>query len=99
MWYYALHQYVRHSHAERNHQGLGNQLLAPEPNLRSHSGQVRRHDTALLCNHTGKALPQRAGYFFAVFLAVRALALGALAVRVLLAVLSCCTSANTCVAV
>ena len=41
---YAIHQYLTHSHTERNHQGLANQLIAPEPDLGSHSGQVRRRD-------------------------------------------------------
>jgi putative transposase len=39
---YALHQYLTHYHAEQNHQGLGNQLIAPEPGIGSRSGQVRR---------------------------------------------------------
>ena len=42
--YYTIQQYVSHYHAERNHQGLANQLIAPEPGLGSHSGQVRRRD-------------------------------------------------------
>ena len=43
---YAIHQYLTHYHAERNHQGLGNQLIASESDLGSHSGQVkvRRRD-------------------------------------------------------
>jgi len=41
---YTIHQYLAHSHAERNHQGLGNQLMAPEPSLVSHGGQVRRRE-------------------------------------------------------
>jgi putative transposase len=31
-------------HAERNHQGLANQLMAPEPDLGSQSGQIRRRE-------------------------------------------------------
>jgi len=42
--YYTIQQYLSHYHAERNHQGLANQLIAPEPDLGSHSGQVRRRD-------------------------------------------------------
>jgi transposase InsO family protein len=42
--YHAIHQYLAHYHAERNHQGLANQLIAPEPGLGSHSGQVRRRE-------------------------------------------------------
>jgi len=41
---YAIQQYLAHYHTERNHQGLANQLIAPESNLGSHSGQVRRRD-------------------------------------------------------
>jgi hypothetical protein len=41
---YVIHQYLAHYHTERNHQGLGNQLIVPEPDLGSHSGQVRRRD-------------------------------------------------------
>jgi transposase InsO family protein len=42
--YYAIHQYLSHYHAERNHQGLGNQLIAPAPSFASGSGQVRRRE-------------------------------------------------------
>ena len=41
---YAIHQYLSHYHAERHHQGLGNQLLASEPGIGSDSGQVRRRE-------------------------------------------------------
>jgi putative transposase len=41
---YVLHQYLAHYHAERNHQGLANQLIAPAPGLGSHSGPVRRRE-------------------------------------------------------
>ena len=40
--YYALQQYLAHYHTERNHQGLGNQLITLEPDIGSRSGQVRR---------------------------------------------------------
>ena len=39
---YAIHQYLAHYHSERHHQGLDNQLIAPEPGMGSRSGQVRR---------------------------------------------------------
>src|SRR6266446_5356273 len=42
--YYTIQQYLVHYHAERNHQGLTNQLIAPEPGLGSRSGQVRRRE-------------------------------------------------------
>src|SRR5206468_5826835 len=40
--YYTIQQYLNHYHTERNHQGLANRRIAPEPDLGSHSGQVRR---------------------------------------------------------
>jgi putative transposase len=40
----VIHQYLAHYHAERNHQGLANQLIAPEPGLGSHRGSVRRRE-------------------------------------------------------
>ena len=39
---YAIHQYLAHYPTERNHQGLDNQLITPEPGIESHSGQVKR---------------------------------------------------------
>jgi putative transposase len=42
--YYTIQQYLAHYHHERNHQGLSNQLIIPEPDLGSHSGQVRRRE-------------------------------------------------------
>jgi transposase InsO family protein len=42
--YYAIQQYLTHYHHERNHQGLGNQLIVPEPGIGSDSGQVRRQE-------------------------------------------------------
>src|SRR2546422_263393 len=35
---YVIHQYLAHYHAERNHQGIANQRIAPEPGLGSRSG-------------------------------------------------------------
>ena len=40
--YYAIQQYLAHYHHERNHQGLGNQLITLQPDIGSRSGQVRR---------------------------------------------------------
>jgi transposase InsO family protein len=42
--HYAIQQYLIHYHAERNHQGLEHQRIAPEPAMRGDNGQVRRHD-------------------------------------------------------
>jgi putative transposase len=39
---YVIEQYLVHYHAERNHQGLDNQLIAPALDSKNHSGQVRR---------------------------------------------------------
>jgi putative transposase len=41
---YAIHQYLSHYHAERNHQGLDNQLIGPELGIGSDNGQVRRRE-------------------------------------------------------
>jgi putative transposase len=42
--HYAIQQYLIHYHAERNHQGLENRRIAPEPAMRGDNGQVRRRD-------------------------------------------------------
>ena len=39
---YIIHQYVSHYHTERNHQGLGNRLIAPEGGVGRQTGHVRR---------------------------------------------------------
>ena len=41
---YVIHQYLSHYHAERNHQGLGNQLIAPEGAVGCHTGHVVRRE-------------------------------------------------------
>jgi putative transposase len=41
---YAIHHYLTHYHQERNHQGLDNQLIAPEPVVGGHMGTVRRRE-------------------------------------------------------
>jgi putative transposase len=38
---YALSQYLEHYHAERNHQGLDNQLIVPDPAVGRAHGQVK----------------------------------------------------------
>src|SRR6266487_4638069 len=40
----VIQQYLAHYHHERNHQGLGNQLITPPSDLGSHSGRVRRRE-------------------------------------------------------
>jgi len=42
--YYAIHQYLAHSHTERNHQGLANQLIAREGTVGGHTGPVMRRE-------------------------------------------------------
>lgn len=41
---YTLTQYLTHYHQERNHQGLNNQLIAPEPEVSEQRGQVVRRE-------------------------------------------------------
>ena len=38
----ALQNFVAHYHAERNHQGLANQLISPEPGHLANTGDVKR---------------------------------------------------------
>ena len=37
---HTVAQFLLHYHAERNHQGLGNQLIEPEPAIGSLDGEV-----------------------------------------------------------
>ncbi|MGH8069348.1 MAG: hypothetical protein ACRERE_29755 [Candidatus Entotheonellia bacterium] len=41
---YVLQSYLAHYHQERNHQGLNNQLITPEPEMDRRSGEVRRRE-------------------------------------------------------
>ena len=41
---YAIHHYMTHYHNERHHQGLDNQLIAPEPGIGGQIGEVRRRE-------------------------------------------------------
>ena len=41
---YAMQHYLTHYHQERNHQGLENQLIAPEPVVAGNMGAVRRRE-------------------------------------------------------
>jgi transposase InsO family protein len=36
----ALNQYLDHYHTERNHQGLGNQLIEPDETVGSIAGEI-----------------------------------------------------------
>ena len=38
----AIQNYVAHYHGERNHQGLENRLISPEPSHLGNSGEVQR---------------------------------------------------------
>jgi putative transposase len=40
----VLTHYLDHYHAERNHQGLGNHLIAPEPEVGRQTGPVVRRE-------------------------------------------------------
>jgi transposase InsO family protein len=40
MFRHAVHEYVRHYHAERNHQGLENRLIQPEESLDKANGEI-----------------------------------------------------------
>src|SRR5712691_9516623 len=42
--YYAIQQYLVHYHAERNHQGLDNQLIALEEDIGGHTDPVVRRE-------------------------------------------------------
>src|SRR5215468_2934089 len=41
---YILQSYLTYYHHERNHQGLGNQLIVPEPGIGSQKGSVARRE-------------------------------------------------------
>jgi putative transposase len=41
---YAIHHYLTHYHEERNHQGLDNQLIAPESEVGAPTGKVTRRE-------------------------------------------------------
>jgi transposase InsO family protein len=40
----AIHQFVLHYHGERNHQGLGNRLILPDPSHAGNSGTIRHRE-------------------------------------------------------
>ena len=42
--YHAIHQFLAHYHAERNHQGLDNRLIAPEGGVGYQTGHVIRRE-------------------------------------------------------
>ena len=41
---HVIRSYLVHYHSERNHQGLDNQLIAPEPEVGGQTGQVIRRE-------------------------------------------------------
>jgi putative transposase len=41
---YTIHQYLSHYHAERNHQGLDNQLITQEGEVSNQTGPVVRRE-------------------------------------------------------
>jgi hypothetical protein len=40
----ATAEFAAHYHAERNHQGLDNQLICPDPKLLREGGKVKRRE-------------------------------------------------------
>jgi len=40
----AVHEFLTHYHRDRNHQGLGNQLIVPDTHLAAFGGSVRRRE-------------------------------------------------------
>ena len=38
----AIQNFVAHYHSERNHQGLANQLISPEPGHLGNAGEIQR---------------------------------------------------------
>ena len=40
----AVRSFVAHYHGERNHQGLANQLISPEPGHLGSTGEVQRRE-------------------------------------------------------
>ena len=40
----VIQSYLAHYHHERNHQGLGNQLIVPEPGMEHQHGLVMRRE-------------------------------------------------------
>jgi putative transposase len=45
----AIQNFVAHHHSERNHQGLANQLIRPEPGHRANAGEVQRRQRLGAC--------------------------------------------------
>jgi hypothetical protein len=40
MFRHAVNEFVRHYHAERNHQGLDNKIIQPEPSVGNSEGEI-----------------------------------------------------------
>ena len=40
----GIREFVLHYHGERNHQGIGNQLIMPDKSQAGHRGEVRRRE-------------------------------------------------------
>lgn len=51
----AVREFVAHYHLERNHQGLGNQLIVSEINLADHDGMIRRQRLGGMLNYYYRA--------------------------------------------
>ena len=56
----AIREYLPHYHAERNHQGLGNELIEPEPGVGAKEGQIEgRKRLGGLLRYYGAAIRHR----------------------------------------
>ena len=54
----AIQNFIAHYHAERNHQGLANQLISPEPDHLNNPGEVqRRQRLGGMLNYYYRAAP------------------------------------------
>src|SRR6204780_2112617 len=51
----AIQNFVAHYHGERNHQGLGNRLISPEPGHLGNSGKVERQRLGGMLKHYYRA--------------------------------------------
>jgi hypothetical protein len=59
----AIQNFIAHYHAERNHQGLANQLISPAPDRLNNAGEVqRRQRWGGLLNYYYRAAPLNRNY-------------------------------------
>ena len=51
----SIQKFTAHYHSERNHQGLANQLISPEPGILANTGEVQRHYLGGMLNYYYRA--------------------------------------------